>query len=70
MEKIHCDDSSFGTAMLAAVGLGWFKDYSEAVKACIQIDSITYPETENVKIYDELFAKYKRIQKAMEDIYQ
>lgn len=69
LEKVKVDDSSFGTAMLAAVGVGWFDSYSQAAEVCIQIDSVTTPQPEAQKIYDKIFIKYKAIAEALHPIY-
>lgn len=70
LEKVRTDDSSFGTAMLTAVGIGWFSDYGDAVENCVEIDSVTEPDPQNRKIYDELFGKYKEIHDALELVYR
>ena len=70
MEKIKVDDSSFGTAILAAVGIGWFDSYEEATEACIEIDSVSEPNPETQAIYEKLFKKYKDIHDALENIYR
>lgn len=70
MEKVKVDDSSFGSAMLAAVGLGWFSDFSEAAERCIEIESVSTPDPENCKLYDNIFRKYKQIHDALAPIYQ
>ena len=69
LEKVKVDDSSFGSAMLAAVGIGWFDSYAEAAEKCIEIDSITDPINDNLPVYDKLFSKYKAIAAAMAPIY-
>lgn len=70
LEKIKVDDSSFGTAMLTAVGIGWFADYEEAVETCVEIDSVSEPNPETQRIYEKLFVKYKDIHDALEAIYR
>lgn len=70
LEKIKVDDSSFGTAMLTAVGIGWFRNYEEAVDCCVEIDSVSEPHPEQRKIYEGLFRKYKDIHDALEGIYK
>ena len=70
LEKIKVDDSSFGTAMLTAVGIGWFRNYEEAVECCVEIDSVSEPHLEEQKIYEGLFRKYKDIHDALEGIYK
>lgn len=69
MEKVKVDDSSFGTAMLAAVGIGWFHSYAEAADSCIEIDSVTTPQKETQEIYDKLFIMYKAIAEALAPVY-
>lgn len=69
LEKVKVDDSSFGSAMLAAVGIGWFSDFEEAVQCCVEIDSVTEPEKEQCQIYRVLFEKYREIHDALEKIY-
>ena len=59
-----------GTAMLTAVGIGWFKDFAEAVETCVQVDSVSTPNLENRKIYENLFKKYKAVHDALAPIYQ
>ena len=69
MEKTKVDDSSFGTAMLAAVGLHWFPSYEAITEQCIRISSVSEPIPENVEKYAELFGKYKKIHDALAPIY-
>ena len=69
LEKVKVDDSSFGTAMLAAVGIGWFESYAQAAQCCIEIDSVTTPNPENQAIYDRVFKKYTAIANALAPIY-
>jgi len=70
LEKLKTDDSSFGAAMLTAVGIGWFSGYEEAAAACVEIDSVTEPIAENRNIYEALFRKYRDIHDALQEIYQ
>ena len=69
LEKVKVDDSSFGTAMLAAVGIGWFDSYAAAAEACIEIDDLTVPQPETQAVYDKLFQKYKAVATALAPIY-
>ena len=70
MQKVKVDDSSFGTAMLAAVAVGWFDSFAQAAEVCIEIDSVAKPNLENHKLYEKLFVRYKAIHDALEPIYQ
>ena len=62
-------DSSFGSAMLAGIAVGIFKDASDSLKICNEVISETLPDNEKTKQYAEVFKKYKAIQKALEPIY-
>lgn len=62
-------DSSFGSAMLAGVASGIFKNSADALEKCNCKVSETVPCPENTKKYGELFKKYKYIQKALEPVY-
>lgn len=70
LEKAKVDDSSFGAAMLAAVGLGWFDSFSQAADTCVQIESVTTVNEANRGIYDALYPRYKAIHDALAPIYQ
>lgn len=70
LEKIRIDDSSFGTAMLAAVGIGWFSDHKEAAEACVEIDCTVEPDSGTQEFYQKLFLRYKDIHDSLEHIYR
>ncbi|MBE6796977.1 MAG: xylulokinase [Ruminococcaceae bacterium] len=63
-------DSSLGSAMLAGVAIGVFKNPEDAVKKCVQIADKTVPIKENTEKYAELFKDYKRIADALLPIYR
>ncbi len=69
LEKVKVDDSSFGTAMLAAVGIGWFDSYAQAAETCIEIDSVTNPCPDAQAVYNKLFPRYKAIAAALAPVY-
>ena len=69
MQKVKVDDSSFGTAMLAAVGIGWFESFAQAATACIEVESVSMPIPENQQLYADLFPRYKAIHDALAPIY-
>lgn len=62
-------DSSLGSAMLAGVAMGIFKNPSEAVEKCIKIKSTVIPNKENTKKYHTLFKEYVRVHDALQPIY-
>lgn len=70
MQKVKVDDSSFGTSMLTAVGIGWFGSFAEAAEKCVQIDSVSKPNPENQAIYEKLFVRYKAVHDALAPIYR
>lgn len=62
-------DSSLGSAMLAGISAGIFKNEEQAVKICNCVLSETVPNMKNTIKYKELFRKYKAVQIALETIY-
>ena len=70
LQKVKVDDSSFGTAMMTAVGIGWFDSFAQAAERCVQIDSVSKPDPENHALYTELFRKYKAVHDALAPIYR
>lgn len=69
LEKVKVDDSSFGTAMMTAVGIGWFDSFAQAAEVCVRIDSVSKPDPENQRLYEGLFARYKAVHDALAPIY-
>lgn len=64
------NDSSLGSAMLAGVVSGMFKDYTDSVEKCVKVSGRIDPNEANVKIYDKGFRVYKEIQKALSAVYR
>ena len=62
------NDSSLGSCMCAAVAIGYFKDLDDAVKRTQKIISETHPISENTKIYEKVFEKYKKIGKFLSEL--
>ena len=62
-------DSSFGSAMLAGISTGVWNSPKEALKICNETVEQTVPNEENSVKYNKLFDKYKKIQKALESVY-
>ena len=63
-------DSSLGSAMLAGIATGVFKDANDAVQKCIKIKATVKPNQENTEKYRELFKEYVRIHDALAPIYK
>ncbi|MDD5729198.1 MAG: hypothetical protein PHV59_11610, partial [Victivallales bacterium] len=62
-------DASFGSALLAGVGLGVFSDAKSAVQQCHKLRGELLPEAENAAFYAEQFKKYRKIHDVMAEIY-
>ncbi len=62
-------DSSFGSAMLAGIALKVWETPEDALNVCNKTILETVPNKENTVKYQKLFEKYKKIQKALEPIY-
>ena len=62
-------DSSLGSAMLAGIAMGIFKDEADAVEKCVKQKSITTPNKENTQKYREFFKEYKKVLDALAPIY-
>lgn len=67
--QMQHSDSSFGSAMLAGISAGIFKNAEHALALCNDVLSITEPVAENTEKYKRLFVRYKDCQKALEPIY-
>lgn len=60
MERVaNLQASAVGAAINAAVGIGYYKDYSEAIETMVRVDKIFEPQPELVKIYEERREEFK-----------
>lgn len=65
------ETSALGAAIDAAVGLKIFNSFEDAVKSMTRVSHIYEPDTENSKIYKELFEKvYMKLYKKMKPLYE
>ena len=62
-------DSSFGSAMLAGIQMGIWKDPKDALAACNADQSVTHPNAENHEQYAKVFERYKAVHDALAPIY-
>ena len=69
LETVENVDSSLGSAMLAGVAVGIFKDHNDAVERCVRVTGVTEPDPEGVTYYNDRFGLYKQIQAALAPIY-
>lgn len=63
-------DASYGSALLAGAGAGFFKSPAEAVEKCLKFSGTVEPEPEAAAKYAELFEKYKKIHDALAPVYK
>jgi len=63
-------DASFGSAILAGVGIGIYPDLKKAVEICSKIEKIYKPEKKNTDFYDDLFKIYLEIHDKTASIYK
>ena len=57
-----------GAAMLAAVGLGWFKSVSECTKVFVKFKDVFLPRANDVAKYRKLHDIYKQIYPSTKEI--
>lgn len=69
LRQNQTSDSSFGSAMLAAVAMGAFSSLEDALHRCIKTVSVTKPNEANTIVYTEIFPLYKQIHDALAPIY-
>ncbi len=63
-------DASFGAALLAGTGIGFFQDSREAVAKCLHIDRELTPDPGRAEQYAALFETYKQIHDALAPVYR
>lgn len=69
MIKTENADSSLGSAMLAGVASGIFKDFDDSTERCVCIQEHIKPNEKNHKLYAEGYKKYRCIHDALETVY-
>lgn len=69
LRTTESSDSSLGSAMLAGIAVGVFKDPIDAVNKCVKEKDTVTPDAENTKLYEKLFDEYKAIHDALAPIY-
>ena len=70
LKTTQSSDSSLGSAMLAGIAVGVFKDASHAVQMCVKQKDVVYPNAENTVKYRKVFGVYKKIHDALAPVYQ
>ena len=69
LRTTESSDSSLGSAMLAGVAVGIFKNPEDAVEKCVKEKDTVIPNPENTEKYEKLFEEYKAIHDALAPIY-
>jgi len=64
------ESTAKGGFILAAVGLGWYKDYLQAAKKTVFIEKKIYPDKEKHAIYNETFQIFKKTYNALETLFK
>ena len=54
-------DASFGSALIAGVGIGLFPDVRTAAERCVQFEESIMPSVENHEKYQRYFSIYQKI---------
>jgi len=68
IKTVHSDQAgAHGDAMLAGVAVGVWKDLEEAISASVQIKETFEPNQKNHAYYMEMYEKYLRVYKAVND---
>jgi xylulokinase len=60
--------ASLGAAMIAAVGVGWYKDFKSCADDFINFGATFVPEEEQVEKYRKVYELYKKIYSLTKDI--
>lgn len=67
--KFEKDDSSYGAAMLAGVGVGVFESHEQAIAKCRKLIGRIQPTPENAAAYEKAFALYCEIHADLKKTY-
>ena len=70
LRTTESSDSSLGSAMLAGMACGVFKDANEAAQKCVKETGVVIPNPENTEKYLKVYKEYKRIHDALAPIYR
>lgn len=60
--------TTLGAALLAGVGVGFYKDYEEAVSLTVKETRCHEPNTENKTVYDKTYETYLRLYEHLKDM--
>jgi xylulokinase len=60
---------ALGAALIAAIGLGIYSDFA-ALKDVIKVTGTFEPQSDHAKVYDCLFAAYKKVYRSLKAVYR
>jgi len=63
-------DASFGSALLAGVGVGVFADEVSAVRQCLKFDRTLTPDPTGAAFYARQFDRYRRLHDVLAEVYR
>ena len=64
LELPEAGEASFGTALVAGIGMGLFTDPHDAVHRCVRVINTAEPDPARHALYQELFGIYQALQQA------
>lgn len=62
-------DASFGTALIAGVGVGIFPNLTTAVLQCVRNEKVFVPNPEHLERYEKQFTQYGDIRQKLQQLY-
>ena len=65
LRRVAVTDSSFGSALLAGVGVGVFASAADAARRCVRVLEVVEPDPALVEVYEALFPVYAETQRAL-----
>lgn len=68
IEVPKVSDASFGVCLIVATAIGWYASLQEAVRHAQSIVQRVVPNSENVKVYDEMFELYRELHRQTKQI--
>ncbi len=58
---------AFGAALLAGVGVGLYRDVSEAVSRCVRTAKTVSPDPEHAEVYEQQYPLYRSLYSSLKD---
>lgn len=68
--KPKVTDASYGSALLAGVGIGVFNSETDAIEKCVKMEKEILPDSTNHQKYNEQFRYYRAIHDQLSGVYR